>query len=423
MTKITFLKKIITVVALLLTTAVGNNLKAQWVQKPDIFVFYPGFALGQAFVLDDKIYVGGGWQTQKVNGNELYEYTPSNDQWQVKGSLPKNVATRSGGVSFTINNKAYVGLGAENFNQVGSVFLNDLWEYDAANNSWIQKASLPSDGRASAAFFVAGGKAYVIGGRWFTSSLQNKYSNEVWEYDPSSDKWTKKADFPEGDIALAAATGVSGKGYILGGSIKSGSSSDNVKNVYEYNPASDKWTKKASTPEATGATAGMAFTVDNIAYYGLGFTDLNMIKGTTKFYSYNPATDAWKLISDFPADPRGQGVAVAVGGKAYIGGGFGGGKFYRDWYELTTPAGVNELFSFDEKVVCAPNPTTGIINLKGLGDGNTAYAVYNMIGVKVAQGNIHNKGSIDITSMPAGQYIVELKNNNETVRKNIVLIK
>ena len=41
----------------------------------------------------------------------------------------------------------------------------------------------------------------------------NKLS-DFWEYDPTANSWTQKADFPGGARYDAVAFGVSGKGYI-----------------------------------------------------------------------------------------------------------------------------------------------------------------------------------------------------------------
>ncbi|MBL0134281.1 MAG: IPT/TIG domain-containing protein [Chitinophagaceae bacterium] len=105
--------------------------------------------------------------------------------WNRKSDFPGD--GRANLVSFTIGNKAYVGLGDSN-----GPFYNDLYEYDASTNSWTKKANLPGPGLNRATAVAAGGKGYIICGTEPGSIIKN----DLWEYNPSSNAWTKKADFP-----------------------------------------------------------------------------------------------------------------------------------------------------------------------------------------------------------------------------------
>ena len=58
--------------------------------------------------------------------------------WTQKASLPGN--NREGAVSFTIGNKGYIATG------YGLGWLKDLWEYDPSSNSWTQKANYQGNG-------------------------------------------------------------------------------------------------------------------------------------------------------------------------------------------------------------------------------------------------------------------------------------
>src|SRR5882724_4438102 len=57
--------------------------------------------------------------------------------------------------------------------------------------SWIQKTDYGGSARYAAAGFSIGTKGYVFGG----NSAADRES-DFWEYDASTNQWTKKADFP-----------------------------------------------------------------------------------------------------------------------------------------------------------------------------------------------------------------------------------
>src|SRR5258708_1015500 len=66
--------------------------------------------------------------------------------------------------------------------------------YSAINakaDSWVQKASFPGLGLKWTFSFSIGNKGYVGCGK-DSASFNHK---DFWEYDPTSDTWTQKADF------------------------------------------------------------------------------------------------------------------------------------------------------------------------------------------------------------------------------------
>jgi hypothetical protein len=113
------------------------------------------------------------------------------------------------------------------------------------------------------------GKLYVIGG-W----ADGKAGGVTYEYDPATDKWTKKQSMPRPahHAALAAANG---KIYVMGGFV---------------------------APSDTALPLGAAWQpIDNA-------------------WQYDPVTDSWKSLAPLPTK-RGSAVAVEVGGKIYTIGG------------------------------------------------------------------------------------------------------
>ena len=100
---------------------------------------------------------------------------------------------------------------------------------------------------------AAGGKMYVFAGLapvWKPKAL-------VYEYDPSSDKWTerKKMALPSHHVAFAE---YQGKIYAFGGFIPPQSGPPAwvpIDNSWEYDPATDSWKALAPMPTNRGAAA------------------------------------------------------------------------------------------------------------------------------------------------------------------------
>src|SRR5690349_24668286 len=93
--------------------------------------------------------------------------------WTQTDNFP--AGPRSQAFTFTINDKVYVGGGWN-----GLTYQIDFWEFDPALNKWTQKANLPSR-RYGAFAFSVNGKGYMGGG---DNNLS--FQNDFWEYDPAS---------------------------------------------------------------------------------------------------------------------------------------------------------------------------------------------------------------------------------------------
>jgi hypothetical protein len=87
--------------------------------------------------------------------------------------------------------------------------------------------------------------------------------------------------------------------------------------------------------------------------------------------------------------------------------------------ELLT-VGINEIDDANYSIF--PNPTSGIITIKGSQDAQIT--VYNMIGNIVYQNNKANKNTeVDLSDLPTGTYVVQIINNNKLITKKIILSK
>lgn len=248
-----------------------------------------------------------------LSGINFNSFAQLPDSWQRKADIGSGGFGRYGAVSFSIGDKGYIGTG------VSTTIENDFWEYDPSTDVWTQKADYGGSGKLLATGFSIGTKGYIVAG-----TTNSSPTNDTWEYDPSNNSWLKKADFP--GLARYAAVGFSigQKGYLGTGR----DISDRLNDFWEYNPANDTWTKKADVGGPLRAYA-IGFSIGTKGYIGTGNS------GTLEkdFWEYDPTSDTWTQKADFAGMGRFEAVGFNAGSIGYIGAGdIGGGIYENDFW-------------------------------------------------------------------------------------------
>ncbi len=300
-------------------------------QDPRAWEWRPAAAFGGpptwfsvAFTIGDKAYVGTGYSAK----NEFWQYDPGRDAWTRKADLPGR--TRGAAIAFSIREKGYIGLGYGDDDR-----FSDLWEYDPAADRWTEKASLPAAVRDHAAVFAIGPKAYIVGGMTCKGNDCGELK-EVWEYDPKADRWTRKSDMPEA-IVWSAYFVLNGKGYIGAGGERR---QKIVKNFWEYDPRTDKWTRKAEFPGPVRFRA-VGFSFNGKGYIGTGTESVSEARADVldDLWEYDPRADTWIQGPGFTGPARGAAVGFVLGSRIYIGTGTNSGRdLLRDFWWTAPPA-------------------------------------------------------------------------------------
>ena len=138
-------------------------------------------------------------------------------------------------------------------------------EDEYTQGQWMKEASYNGVYRAYASGFTIGNYGYLCGGFY---GANKDYLNDLWEYDMSRNSWTQCADMPVAGRKAAVGFAVNGKGYITTGSVKDGSSSYCVADTWEYDPATDTWTRKDDFKGGVRDGA-LAFSIGGYGYVGL----------------------------------------------------------------------------------------------------------------------------------------------------------
>lgn len=273
------------------------------------------------------------------------------------------ITGRSGAVTFTIGNKAYVGTGIAN-----GVYLKDLWEYDAVSDIWSQKADFGGIARASAVGFSIGNKGYL--GTGFNQAGAYVGEGDFWQYDPSLNVWTQKAGVSFRSDAVGFS--INGKGYIATGYDNPFIRAD----CSEYDPVTNKWSGKAPSP--VPRLAGTCFTIGNKAYIGGGYKILfgSVTEPIKDFWEFDPANNTWTQVADFGGSAviRNWNPSFSLNGKGYIS--VSGSSSKETWqYDPATntwnkkapfPGNLSSIFAFtmgDKAYVSCPASTGSGIDM------------------------------------------------------------
>ena len=209
------------------------------------------------------------------------------DVWNQKSNLPAEGRHRTTG--FSIGNKGYMGLGHYNSGPNGNITKADIWEYDPTNDSWTQKADYGGGATYGATAFTIGQFAYV-GAHVYGSS-------EFYKFDPIANTWTLIAPCPEGGSDHCSFS-LNGKGYFIG-----------PNNYYQYKPTNDAWALMGPNPTYVGSWSN-AFSVGEKGYL--------LATNGGGLYEYKEINNSWIYRTSFPGEAQGGWSNFVLNGKAYI---------------------------------------------------------------------------------------------------------
>ena len=114
--------------------------------------------------------------------------------WRQLANLPTERAYTYNPL-FTINGKVYVGSQGRGISS-DYYYLKQLYEYDPQTNLWTQKKDFPGTGRREPTVAVLNNKAYIMFGTTTNTGSPKTYTPDAWEYDPAGDSWRKMTDPP-----------------------------------------------------------------------------------------------------------------------------------------------------------------------------------------------------------------------------------
>lgn len=261
-------------------------------------------------------YVGNAVQILRYPGSlgqrlDLHYYDRATDSWPL---FPENVVTssRQGLVQYNlfyqgVDRYRFTGLGyiAEERTPSKYFYYRDLFAVFPDDESTVLPQYGGEDGEL--AFFTTTDEAYFLtqNGSSAIRSIHADFTQTV------------RAPLPEPPGTLATFS-IRNVGYVVN------QRPGQPARLWAYNPPTDTWTRRADFPGAA-RSRGVGFALARRGYFGLGLTADG--QGLRDLWQYDPDTDRWQYVTDYPGQGH-QLLAVfsapdgAKPERAYLGWGY-----------------------------------------------------------------------------------------------------
>ena len=260
--------------------------------------------------LGGRIYVIGGYPSDRVSVNVVQVYDIKSDSWRLTTPYPTTInhasAVGINGMLYVIGGQTNAGTQTEE-----SRYVTAVYAYDPKTEKWIPRAPMPT-ARSAMAHEVIDGKIYVAGGR-------PPRGHDFAVYDPKADKWAVLPDLPTARNHMAAAA-IDGKFYVVGGRFGGGFRSEITAVNEMFDPKTNQWMPKRPMSEVRSGHNG-------IALYGCfhTFGGEHPTAGPSGVFPhhevYNAKTDRWTRLPDMPVPVHGVTGLVYANGWIHLPGG------------------------------------------------------------------------------------------------------
>lgn len=266
-----------------------------------------------------KLFIFGGYRPGDFGiHTRLDVFDMASQTWSTRGYYP---APQTHAAMATDGRYVYMA-GGQYGGGIPGTPSNELWRYDTVSDAWERLPPLP-DYRYGGTMQYLNGKLYFFGGN---PRDRVAVAADLWVLDLGDAwaGWSARTPLPLAGDHISSAV-IAGKIYAVGGEEGHAATLDQRDALYiqhpyllEYDPAADRWTRKADLPFASSHAEASTIVVNNkIVVLG---GQIDGIQTTAGVRSYDPQTNRWSTLTRLPDERKGT-VAGYYNGKIYVTGG------------------------------------------------------------------------------------------------------
>jgi len=289
-----------------------------WQALPDMPVgkWEPGVV-----VLDDKLYIFGGYTDGVVSSKRSEIFDPSDNGWTLIQELPSAITH----MNMALDGRTVWFAGGFKDGYKGHA-IAEVWSYDVDLDRYTAAPLLP-ESRAGGGLAVLDGQLHYFGG---LMADRDTDSSDHWTLDlenwaQGSATWSESAPMPVPRNQFSTVV-FNGRIYAIGGQFHHDSVQLDQPRTDIYNPATNTWTSGPNLPKGHSHAEGATFVHGGNIYMVGGHTTPT---GGTK--SQDPDIlrltrgGTWQKVGELPG-PLSSPAAAIIGDRLYVAGGAAGGS-------------------------------------------------------------------------------------------------
>lgn len=267
-----------------------------------------------------KVFVGLG-RNDETYLRDWWMYDPETDTWKPLAPFPG--LPREFPFVFVLQNRIYVGGGR---GASGRPFA-DVYSYDPDHDEWTPVASLPQP-RWGAPGASDGTYGYVLSGS--LGGGYPSYSDELLRYDPAENRWAVISRSPLGPRWIPFMVYWNGALYAGGGVGENGACG----NMFvRFLIRENRW--EVLAPPPAPLYDGWAVVAGGKIFVLGAHVHCPPNRCTDRFFVFDPSTHSWNVLPPFPGGNRNNLIGAAVGDVLYAGMGNGCRLYVVDWWKLS----------------------------------------------------------------------------------------
>jgi N-acetylneuraminic acid mutarotase/outer membrane protein assembly factor BamB len=291
---------------------VESDVSDAWTQLPDMAL--PRWEAGTV-VLDDKLYVFGGYRMPTKSCNRVDVFDPKDASWRQLADLPSAITH----MNAVLDGRTVWIAGGFKDGYKGYA-IDEVWNYNVDKEKVTAGPPLPEP-RAGGGLALIGRRLHYIGG---LKPDRDTDAVDHWVLDlnalaKGTAEWKNAAPMADPRNQFGTVT-LNGKIYLLGGMHNHDSRQIDQPRVDVYNPHTDTWSRGPDLPAGHSHAEGSTFiNGDRIFIVG------GMARSGDKRWIDNQVHmllpgGAWQSFAELPR-PLSSPVAAIIGEKLYVGGG------------------------------------------------------------------------------------------------------